>query len=138
MADAKQRVLSELQRNRESQALARATVEIQFRLAGFAPEDLSDAAKIDHDLQTHVANLNTAALFAKSRKVFDEILQKADYRAALRFFNNKGISADIAVEFNIKRERYVEIVLDILRQEPEGSVAKAMRSAILSGSGSSL
>jgi len=77
-------------------------------------------------------------LFAKSRKVFDDILQKDDYRAALRFFNCKGIPAHIAVEFNIKRDRYIEIVLDILRQEPEGSVAKAMRAAILSGSGSSL
>ena len=66
-------------------------------------------------------------MFAKSRKIFDEVLQKADYRAALRFFNCKGIPAHIAVEFNIKRDRYIEIVLDILRQEPEGSVAKAMR-----------
>ncbi len=135
---AKQRVLSELRRDREAQALARATVEIQFRLAGFAPQDFSDAAKIDSDLQTHVANLNTAALFTKSRNVFDNILRDGDYRAALRFFNSKGIPASIAVEFNIKEDRYVEIVLDIVRQEPEGSVANAMRAAILTAAGSSL
>lgn len=137
VADAKKRVLSELQKNRESQALARATVEIQFRLAGFAPQDFSDAAKIDNDLQAHFANLNTAALFAESRRVFEEVLRKDDYRAALRFFNCKGIPAHVAVEFNIKRDRYIEIVLDIIRLEPEGSVAKAMRAAILTASGSS-
>lgn len=132
LADAKERVMAELRQSREGQALARATGEIQFRLAGFAPVDLSDAAKIDRDLQTHIANLDTASLFAKSRKIFDDIVQQDDYRAALRFFNCKGIPAHIAVAFNIKRERYVEIVFDILRKEPEGSVAKAMQAAILS------
>lgn len=129
---AKSRVLSELKKDSEHQTLARATGEIQFRLAGFAPGDHSDAGQIDRDLQAHVARLDMTALFAKSRKVFDDIVQRNDYREALRFFNCKGIPAYIAVAFNIKRERYVEIVFDIIRKQPEGGVAKAMRAAILS------
>ena len=132
VADAKNRVMAELRQSSERQALARATGEIQFRLAGFAPGDLSDAAKIDRDLQTHIANLDTASFFAKSRKIFNDIVQQDDYRAALRFFNCKGIPSHIAVSFGINRERYVKMVFDSLRKEPDGRVAKVMRAAILS------
>ena len=124
-------VIAEMAKVVDQQALARALAEIQFRLNGFGPKiGKSDAAKLETDLQAYVASIDVGVTVKKCRKLFDDAVAANDYRATLRLYNCKGIIACVAASFGIKKEVYCRMVLDFIKTEPEGAVAKAMRKAI--------
>jgi hypothetical protein len=116
----------------DQQALARALAEIQFRLNGFGPKiGKSNAAKLETDLQAYVASINVVDTVANCRKLFDDAVAANDYRAALRLYNCKGVISFVATSFGIKRDVYCRMVLDFIKTEPNGLIAKAMRKAII-------
>jgi ABC-type cobalamin/Fe3+-siderophores transport system ATPase subunit len=130
-AAAEEAVIAEMAEVIDQQALARALAEIQFRLNGFGPKiGKSDAGKLEKDLQKYVAGIDVTATVKKCRTLFDGAVASRDYRVALRLYNCKGVLAFVATSFDIKKEGYCRIVLDFIKTEPEGAVAKAMRKAI--------
>jgi hypothetical protein len=130
-AKAENAVIGEMAKVVDEQALARALAEIQFRLNGFGPRiGKSDAAKLQTDLQSYVAGIDVGAIVKKCRKLFDDAVAASDYRVALRLYNCKGVIAFVAASFGIKKDVYCRMVLDFIKTEPDGSVAKAMRKAI--------
>jgi hypothetical protein len=110
VAAAKAAVIVEMERAVDDQALARALAEIQFRLNGFGPRITNlDASKLGSDLQAHVAGINVVAIVDRCRKLFSDAVDGNDYRAALRFYNCKGIIAFVANSFGIKKDVYCQI-----------------------------
>lgn len=130
-AKAEARVLDELAKAIDQQALSRALAEIQFRLNGFGPKiGKSDAAKLKEDLHTYVKGIDVGATVARCHKVLEDLVSGRDYRAALRFYNCKGILSFVAGSFGVDINIYYQIVMGILKADPDGPVAKAMREAI--------
>jgi hypothetical protein len=130
-AGAEAAVIAEMAKVVSQQALARGLAEIQFRLNGFGPKvGNSDAARLETELQTYVAGINVADIVTKCRKLFDDVVASKDYRAALRLYNCKGVIAFVAASFRINKDVYCRMVLDIIKADPNGPVARAMRKAI--------
>ena len=130
-ATAEAAVLAEMAKVIDQQALARGLAEIQFRLNGFGPKiRKSDAAILGLELETYMAGIDVAATVAKCRKIFEDAAATKDYGATLRLYNCKGVIAFVAKSLGIQKEVYFRMVLDILKTEPDGPVAKAMRRAI--------
>jgi hypothetical protein len=124
-------VIAEMAKAANQQALARALAEIQFRLNGFGPKiGKSDAVKLETDLQAYFAGINVGSTVAKCRKLFDDAIAKNDYPAALRLYNCKGVITFVASSFGIETDVYFRMVLNSVKTEPDGPVAKAMRKTI--------
>lgn len=130
-AAAKDAVITEMRKVVEQQALARALAEIQFRLSGFGPKiGKSDAAKLGEDLHGHVAAIDVFGTVARCRALFDAAVGGADYQAALRLFNCKGMLAFVAISLGITKDVYSQMVLGFIKVEPQGALAIAMRRTI--------
>jgi ABC-type dipeptide/oligopeptide/nickel transport system ATPase subunit len=130
-AEAEEAVIAEMAKVIDQQALAHALAEIQFRLNGFGPKiGKSDAVKLETDLRTYVAGIDVSATVKKCRTLFDAVVASSDYQAALRLYNCKGVLAFVAASLGIKKDVYCQMVLDSIRTEPNGAVAKAMRKVI--------
>ena len=67
---------------------------------------------------------------AKCRKPIDEVVAAKDYISVLRLYNCKGIVSFVATSLGVKKDVYCRMVLDLIKTEPNGQVAKAMRKAI--------
>jgi len=125
---AKEEVLSELEKQKDFQALHRALAEIQFRMNGFAPKSTKvDAVRLEAELAEYVKRIDVAAIVTTAKSIFDDVLTKRDYLAALKLFNCKGIIAFVSRAIGIKAEVYITAVMGILKSEPNGVVADHMR-----------
>jgi hypothetical protein len=132
---ATERVITELAKVIDQQALARALSEIQFRLNGFGPKiGKSDAVQLESDLRTYVDGIDVGATVAKCRKLIDGVVVAKDYMRVLQLYNCKGITSFVALSLGITKDVYCRMVLDFIKTEPDGIVAKAMRQAIESTS----
>jgi Protein of unknown function (DUF4435)/AAA domain, putative AbiEii toxin, Type IV TA system len=131
-AGAEAAVITEMAKVVDQQALSRALAEIQFRLNGFGPKiGKHDAIGLATELQTYVAGINVGDTVARCRKLFDDAVAGKDYRAALRLYNCKGVVAFVAASLGIKKKDvYCRMALDIVKTDPNGPVATAMRKAI--------
>jgi hypothetical protein len=128
-------VIMELAKVIDQQALARALSEIQFRLNGFGPKiGKSDAAQLESDLRTYVDGIDVGATVAKCRKLIDGVVVAKDYMRVLQLYNCKGVTSFVARALGICKDVYCRMVLDFIKTEPDGIVAKAMRQAIESTS----
>lgn len=128
---AEDKVLEHLARDAEQQAMARALAEVQFRLNGFGPKiGKGDAAKLEQELQDYLKGIDLKAAVAKARNLFDGILRSRDYPATLRYYNSKGIPAHVAQTFGVSKDLYCQLVLGLVKGQPDGAVAKAMRDLI--------
>ncbi len=131
VAAAQSRVLEELGKQRDQQALSRALAELQFRLNGFGPKiGKSDAVTLEQDLKAYLASIDVPTAVKANRKIFDDVVARADYLAALRFFNCKGMVSFVATAFGVDKDVYVGIVLALLKDDPTGVIGTAMRKAI--------
>jgi hypothetical protein len=128
---AEERVLDELRKDLHQQALSRALAAIQFRLNGFGPRTSSaDAAALATALQDHVNSIDVHATYENSRTLLKDVVDRADYSGALRYYNCKGIPAFVAMTLGIEPEVYCRIILARVKTEPDGAVAKAMKAAL--------
>jgi hypothetical protein len=128
---AKDKVLAGLQTDLEAQALSRALAEVQFRLNGFGPKiGKLDAAMLEQEMQHYLRGIDVQAAVKKARDLLSDVLANRDYDAALRFYNSKVIPAVVAQALGIPKATYVQIVLGVIKEEPNGPVANAMRKAV--------
>jgi hypothetical protein len=128
---AKQRVLTELKKGADAQVAARAISEIQFRLSGFGPKaGNADAAMIQAEVTKHVSTIDVAITFKQSRDLFDDIIARADYDAALRYYNCKGITSFVAGALGLKAQAYCTMIVGIIRSDCMGALASEMRKRI--------
>ena len=128
---AKQRVLTELKKGVDAQIAARAIAEIQFRLSGFGPKaGNADAMMIQAEVVKHVSTIDVVATFQQSRDLFDDIIARADYDAALRFYNCKGITSFVAGALDLKSQAYCTMIIGLVRSDSSGPLAKEMRKRI--------
>jgi hypothetical protein len=128
---AKQRVFAELKKSIETQIAARAIAEIQFRLGGFGPRaGDADATTIEAELARHVRTIDVEVTFKQSRDLFDDIIARADYDAALRHYNCKGIPSFVAGAFDLKEQAYCTMIVGIVQSDPTGALANEMRAKI--------
>lgn len=131
IAEAADALFGELRKQIAHQALSRALAEIQFRLSGFGPSvSRGGAEKLQSDLSNYVGNIDVMRMVEMASGVFDDILARRDYMGALRFFNCKGNVSFVARPLQISVNSYVSTILHILKSEPTGSAANAMRELI--------
>jgi len=130
-AGAEARVLDELSKQIDQQALARSLADIQFRLNGFGPKiGKTDAKSLEGELQVYLKTIDVVATVEQNKKLFQDIVATKDYRKALRFFNSKGIVSFVAKSLGVERDRYTDLVLKLLKVDSAGALAVAMRNAI--------
>lgn len=128
---AQQWVLDELRKGIDLQVTARALAEIQFKLGGFGPKaGGADAVAIERVMRDYVGTIDVPSTFQRSRSLFEGILRGGDYRSALRYYNCKGTPSFVASALGLKVDVYRQMILEILKSEPGGSVGEAMRKAI--------
>lgn len=128
---AQAKVLAELENHINQQALSHALADIQFRLNGFGPKIGNiDSVKLETELHDYVSEINVGKTVATFRTLFEDIVNKKDYKAALRHYNCKGILAFVGDIFGVKKDVYSQMVLGIVKESPNGDVGKAMRKAI--------
>jgi len=128
---AKQAVLKELKQGIDTQIAARAIAEIQFRLTGFGPKaGNSDAATIQAAVTKHLGAIDVATTFKNCRDLFDKIISTADYDAALRYYNCKGVTSFVASALGLKPQAYCTMIVGILQSDPKGALANEMRKRI--------
>ena len=131
MAAAQGKVLDELHKQRDHQAISRALAEIQFRMNGFAPKSAKpDAVKLEAELNAYFRGIDVGANITTAKSIFDDVLAKKDYLAALKYFNSKGIVSFVANAIGFKTDLYIAAVMGILKSDPSGVVAEAMRKLI--------
>lgn len=131
---AEARVIAELQKSIDPQIAARAIAEIQFRLGGFGPKaGRANASTIQADLTKHIADIDVAAIFKQSSDLFNNIVAKADYESALRFYNCKGITSFVAGAFGLNPRAYCDMVTGIVRsgQGAGAALAADLRARIV-------
>lgn len=125
------KVLEELAKLVEQQSLACALAEIQFRLNGFGPKIGNlDAESLETELQRYLNGINVSDIVRRFQARFERLIHDRDYRAALRFFNCKGIPAFVSDKFKIDRSVYCQLVIQLIRAQPSGSLARSMRDII--------
>jgi hypothetical protein len=128
---AERAVLTELTRQIEHQALSRALAEVQFRMNGFGPKiGKTDAAQLEAEMNNYVRGIDVPATVARCRALFREVLDKMDYRGALRYFNCKGTISFVARALGMQESLYGQLVRGLLKENPKGAVAEAMRAAV--------
>jgi hypothetical protein len=131
VAAAQQRVLSELKKGIEAQIASRAIGEIQFRLGGFGPKAGNvDASTIQAEVLRHVATIDVVNTFKRSRDLFEDIVARGDYDAALRYYNCKGITSFVAGALGLKTSTYCIMIVGIIQSNPTGTLADQMRSRV--------
>ncbi len=122
---AKTHVINELQKGMDTQIAARAIAEIQFRLGGFGPKAReASASTVQSQLAGHLATIDTARIFKQSTDLFQSIVSNADYDAALRFYNCKGMISLVAAALGISRRTYCNMIIGIIRS-PDGALVTA-------------
>jgi hypothetical protein len=128
---AKQRVFAELKKGIEAQIAARAIAEIQFRLGGFGPTaGDADATTIEAELARHVRTIDVEVTFKQSRDLFNDIITRVDYDAALRYYNCKGIPSFVAAAFGLKEQAYCTMIVGFAQSDRTGALANEMRTRI--------
>jgi hypothetical protein len=131
VAAAQQRVLLELKKGIEAQIASRAIGEIQFRLAGFGPKAGNvDATTIQAEVQKYVATIDVMNTFKRSRDLFEDIVARGDYEAALRYYNCKGITSFVAGALGLKTSAYCTMIVGIIQSSPTGILADEMRRRV--------
>jgi len=128
---AQARVISELQKSIDFQIAARAIAEIQFRLGGFGPKaGKANASNIQANLEAHVAAIDVAEVFKRSADLFNDIVTRADYESALRFYNCKGITSFVAGELGMNPSAYCTMITGIVRSGQGAALAADLQSRI--------
>jgi hypothetical protein len=131
VAAARNAVISELAKMLDQQALARALAEIQFRLNGFGPKiGRSDVAALENALRDYVSEIDVASAFLRCKQLLGDAVSANNYLAVLKLYNCKGIIAFVANSMGLKKEKYAQIVLDLVQEQPDGRLANAMRTTL--------
>lgn len=132
---AQERVFTELALQIEQQSLMRAIAEIQFKLNGFGPKvGNKDANAIAAELSAYLGQINFNSAVTDNRNMFTAFISSKDYDKTLQFFNSKGIISVVAASFGVQRERYIRLVMSIVKGDPQGLAASAMRAKLPLGS----
>ena len=81
-------------------------------------------------MQDYGNTIDVSASVSNVHEMLNKVLSEQDYGAALRLYNSKGIPAYVAKTLGIDKWIYLQMILGILRKDPNGTVANAMRAAI--------
>jgi len=128
---AKRAVWDEFSKQIGQQSLERALAQVQFGLAGFGPRIAgADVAGLEAELVSHVERLNVSAVATECRTRLEGIVSERDYGEALKHFNCKGLITFVTRPFGLRPEAFITMVNGLIRDEPDGEVAQAMRNAI--------
>jgi hypothetical protein len=128
---AQTRVLSELKKSVDTQIASRALASIQYKVSGFGPKaSTATALTVQTDLTTHFASIDVTQVFKEAETLFNDIIARDDYEAALRFYNCKGNVASVASVLGLPKKIYCEVV-NGLASNQQGALVSDLRSQIL-------
>jgi len=71
-----------------------------------------------------------AEVFKRSADLFNDIVTRADYESALRFYNCKGITSFVAGELGMNPSAYCTMITGIVRSGQGAALAADLQSRI--------
>jgi hypothetical protein len=115
-------VLSEFHRALDQQVTQRTLAHLKLRLNNLETGVAKDAqpAEIEAALHAVSGSLDIPRLYTENRTTLEDALSQRDYRRVLRYFNRKGLPAQISCHFGLKGSSYPELVVRLLRTPTVG------------------
>jgi len=81
-------------------------------------------------IEGHVKRFEIEKKHTELRRRFENAVASSDYAEMLRLFNHKGLLGRIATGCGINQQAYVNLVTQLIRDNPLGPIAVAIRDAI--------
>ena len=129
---AMQRVLKALTSVREATIAERAQYSVRRRMGAIVRQNNSKESLIEA-LNVKVTQINASAIFDAAELMINSALGaatlKEQYGEALKVFRNSAIIHEVANAFSISTDDYINITIDLLRQQ-KGSFKQEMLSLL--------
>lgn len=117
-------VISHLEQNLKQQASRRSGVEIEFRLQKFDKKSKNiDDLKNSFHLLTKI---DIDEICLKNLSLYQNIVDNRDYKKALLYYNNKGISKMISQFFELSNTGYGNLIIRLLSTEHKKDIVSAL------------
>ena len=125
------RGLTRVRKQHRTAGAVAALAEVQFQLNGFGPKiGNMDAKSLESEMQSYLRGIQVGSAVAAARALLGDVFSRRDYSGALKYYNCKGILAFVSRPFQVSKEAYAQIVLGIIKEQPTGAVATAMKRLI--------
>ncbi|NEN89599.1 MAG: AAA family ATPase [Okeania sp. SIO3H1] len=117
-------VINKISENLEDQCSKRSSAEIEFKLNMFntkakGKDQLSVALKDLCD------SIDVSKIYDKNLEIYNQIIQEKDYKKALFYYNNKGLSKEISKFFDLRD--YSNHIIRLLSTENREKIISALK-----------
>jgi ABC-type lipoprotein export system ATPase subunit len=119
-------VIQKLVEEQEIQVSRRSGAEIEFRLNMFNAK-ARGKAELTTSLTTLVSSIDIENIYDKNFTIYQEIIANKDYKKALLFYNNKGLSRMISLPLGLRPEEYRDFVLRLLSTEHKDAIVAGLK-----------
>ncbi len=119
-------VLTELQKELDSQVMARTAKEVAFQLSRFAGRG-STLPELKAAVTTFTEAVDVQKIHDGNKKLFQEILDRRDYRNALKYYNRKSLATRISPILGINSGGYPGFVIRNLKTATGASLLAAFK-----------
>ncbi|NES71705.1 MAG: hypothetical protein F6K24_44140 [Okeania sp. SIO2D1] len=119
-------VIDKISENLEDQCSKRSSAEIEFKLNMFngkakGKDQLSLALKGLCD------SIDVSKIYDKNLEIYNQIIQEKNYKKALLYYNNKGLSKEISKFFKMHSDRYSSYIIWLLSSENREEIISALK-----------
>jgi ABC-type lipoprotein export system ATPase subunit len=119
-------VIQKLVEEQEIQVSRRSAFEIEFKLNTFNVKARGET-ELKASLTSLVSSIDIENIYNKNLAIYQDIIVNKDYRKALLFYNNKGLSKMISSPLGLKPGEYREFVLRLLTTEYKDAIVAGLK-----------
>lgn len=119
-------VIQKLVEEHEIQVSRRSASEIEFKLNMFNTK-ARGKAELRASLSSLISSIDIENIYNKNLTAYQEIIANNDYKKALLFYNNKGLSKMISSPLGLKPGEYREFVLRLLTTEYKDAIVAGLK-----------
>lgn len=119
-------VIDIISKNLEDQCSKRSSAEIEFKLKMFNAK-AKGKEQLSLALKELCHSINISDIYDKNLAIYNQIIQKKDYKKALLYYNNKGLSKLISKFFNMLPEGYSSYIISLLFAENREKIISALK-----------
>ncbi|WNS46348.1 DUF4435 domain-containing protein [Paenibacillus sp. MMS20-IR301] len=122
---AKINILKRLQGELENQISLRSAKEISFRLNTYNTK-AKGLAQLKEAAMQLIESVKIDDIYSQNDSLFTAILQEADYKKALKYYNRKSLVQEVATVLHLRKEGYEERFLRRIRGQYKEQFQKAL------------
>lgn len=119
-------IIDRLKNRIQSQVNKCVVAEIKYKLS---TTDINEM-NIKDSLKNIINDINIEQIYQDKFSVFNKLLESENYKEILKIFNEKGLAKSIGHFFGIINDRYIEIVIFILRKTKHEEIVKIFQDYI--------